>query len=439
MISYLSALIGHRMNIADLYLQIRGHRVTTDSRQIQEGDVFIALKGENFDGNQYAQEALKKGASLAIIDNSAYASTDCICVENSLLFLQRLANYHRKQLGIPILGITGTNGKTTTKELCHAVLSRKFKTFSTPGNLNNHIGVPLTLLRMDETTEFGIIEMGANHPGEIQILCDIAEPDFGIITNIGRAHLEGFGHYENIIATKQALYQYVSNKKGRVFVNAADQLLLELSQSCERNTYGVEGDLLSGCIKQSVPYLVYSLHVPKGQLYVKTHLVGGYNFDNAMAASCVGIYFDIDPLEIQAAIENYHPSNLRSQLIRTAHNTLILDAYNANPSSMQVAIHNFKEMPGAYKILILGEMLELGSESLKAHQQILELAQSGDFQKIFLIGNQFKPCQEKNQLISWFQDTDSLLKELSNDKPEEAFILIKGSRGNRLERIVEYL
>lgn len=427
------------MDIADLYNRIRGHRVTTDSRQIQPGDVFIALKGENFDGNRYAAESVKKGAILAIIDNPAYCCDNCEIVPDTLVCLQELARYHRRQLGIPILGITGTNGKTTTKELCNAVLSRKFRTYATQGNFNNHIGVPLTLLSMNETTEFGIVEMGANHPGEIKILCDIAEPDYGIITNIGEAHLEGFGSPENIITTKRALYDHIFNKNGKVFVNASDKVLMRLSEGHNRSTYGKEGNLLQGEIKQTVPYLVYAILVPKGQLYIKTHLVGGYNFDNAMAASALGIHFGIDPLDIQAALENYHPSNLRSQLIRTENNTVILDAYNANPSSMQVAVSNFKEMPGNHKILILGEMLELGTESHKAHQQLLELAKSGNFDHIFLIGNNFEHCTDRCNFITWFKDTETLMEELKHNKPDQAFIFVKGSRGNRLERIVEYL
>jgi len=427
------------MNIAELYSRIRGHRVTTDSRQIQPGDVFIALKGENFDGNQYAAEALKKGAILAVTDHPSCTGDGYESVPDCLVFLQELARYHRRQLGIPILGITGTNGKTTTKELCQAVLSRKFNTFATPGNFNNHIGVPLTLLSMNETTEFGIVEMGANHPGEIETLCNIAEPDFGIITNIGQAHLEGFGSPENIIRTKRALYDHVFRKNGKVFVNASDELLMRLSEGHNRSTYGKEGDLLQGEIRQTVPYLVYSMITPQGQLYIKTHLVGGYNFDNAMAASALGRYFDIDPLDIQAAIGNYSPSNLRSQLIRTDNNTVILDAYNANPSSMQVSVSNFKEMPGNHKILILGEMLELGSESPKAHQQLFELALSGNFDQIFLIGNHFEHCSDKRNFIAWFKDTDALINELKQNRPNHAFIFVKGSRGNRLERIVEYL
>jgi UDP-N-acetylmuramoyl-tripeptide--D-alanyl-D-alanine ligase len=350
-----------------------------------------------------------------------------------------LAHYHRQQLHIPILGITGTNGKTTTKELCHAVLSKKFKTFATQGNFNNHIGVPLTLLSMDETTEFGIVEMGANHPGEIKTLCEIADPDFGIITNIGHAHLEGFGSYENIIATKKALYDYLLPKNGPVFVNTGDPLLMQLSRDHKRYTYGQEGDLLKGEIKQTVPYLVYSLKTRKGDLYVKTHLVGGYNFDNAMAASAIGMHFGIDPLDIQTAIENYRPSNLRSQLIRSGRNTIILDAYNANPSSMRASVGNFCEMPGEHKVVILGEMLELGTENAAAHEEIVRLTQQGNFDRIFLIGNNFEHCADKCNFITWFKDTESFMEYLKSHPLNDSFIFIKGSRGNKLERIVEYL
>ena len=300
------------IDISQLYHdKIRGHRVTTDSRSIRPGDIFIALKGEHFNGNQYAADALAKGAVAAVIDEPAYQSPHCILVPDSLLFLQELAHYHRQQLHIPIIGITGTNGKTTTKELCHAVLSQKYKVVATQGNFNNHIGVPLTLMAMDENTQIGIVEMGANHPGEIKTLCDIAEPDYGIITNIGQAHLEGFGCYENIIATKKALYDAVFQRQGKVFVNADDKLLMNLTENYadSRYTYGTQGAFLKGEIKQTVPYLVYDLLTPKGHLYIKTHLVGGYNFDNAMAASAIGTFFNIDPLQIQQAIENYHPSN----------------------------------------------------------------------------------------------------------------------------------
>lgn len=427
-------------SVAELYHNhIRGHRVTTDSRQIQPGDIFIALRGENFDGNLYARQALEQGAALAIIDHPDCQDEHTVLVSDTLTFLQELAHYHRHQLNIPILGITGTNGKTTTKELCHAVLSAQFKTQATQGNLNNHIGVPLTLLSMDETTEIGIVEMGANHPGEIKTLCDIADPDLGIITNIGQAHLEGFGSYENIIETKTALYRHVQAKNGKLFVHAEDPLLMRLTTGTQRYTYGQQGDFLKGEVKQTIPYLVYALKTLKGDLYVKTHLVGGYNFANAMAASAAGFYFGIDPLLIQKAIEGYHPSNLRSQLLKTGQNTIILDAYNANPSSMQAALGNFIEMPGERKTVILGEMRELGASSEKAHQDLVQQALQGNFEQIFLIGDNFEHCSDNLTFITWLKDTEALIAYLKSHPLSGRFIFVKGSRGNQLERIVEYL
>ncbi len=427
--------------IASLYENyIKGHTVTTDSRNVNPGDIFIALKGENFNGNTFARTALKKGAAAAFVDEHEYAGEKgCIKVDNGLIFLQEIARYHRKQLGIPILGITGTNGKTTTKELCNAVLSTHFKTYATQGNFNNHIGVPLTLLGMDASIEFGIVEMGANHPDEIKTLCDIADPDFGIITNIGRAHLEGFGSYENIIATKKQLYDHIRQKNGTIFVNADDALLMQLSEGMNRHTYGEEGNYLKGEIKQSIPYLVYSLKTLKGDLYIKTRLIGGYNFANAMAASCAGHYFKIEPTCIQKAIENYLPANLRSQLIKTTKNIVILDAYNANPSSMKAALSNFIELKADHKIVILGEMLELGKDSPSAHQDIVRLAESGNFNRILLVGSEFEHFDNNLTSIRHFANTDALIAYLQKENLQSSCILVKGSRGNKLERIVEYL
>lgn len=419
---------------------IKGHPVTTDSRHIEDGAVFIALKGNNFDGNNFARPALDAGASCAIVDDPRYREEKgCVVVPDCLKFLQEVAHYHRQQLHIPVLGITGTNGKTTTKELCHAVLSSRFRTIATQGNFNNHIGVPLTLLRMNETTEFGIVEMGANHPGEIKELCEIADPDFGLITNIGQAHLEGFGSYENIIATKNQLFEYVKQKNGKLFVNADDPLLLSLSNDQERITYGCSDSFLKGEIKQSIPYLVYALKTLKGDLYVRTHLIGGYNFDNAMAASCIGCYFGISPLDIQQSIEAYHPSNLRSQLIKTEQNTVILDAYNANPSSMKAALTNFKELPGGDKVVILGEMRELGKHSAEAHRDILDLILPAGFTQILLVGNNFEHTDNKLNFIRYFQNTNELINWLKEHPIVSSCVFVKGSRGNQLERIVEYL
>lgn len=429
------------MNISDIYDQfIKGHPVTTDSRNIKKGAVFIALKGENFDGNRFAASALENGAILAVIDDKSYRADDrYLVVPDTLIFLQQVAAYHRRQLKIPILGITGTNGKTTTKELCQAVLSKRFRTFATRGNYNNHIGVPLTLLEMNTDTEFGIVEMGANHPGEIKTLCDIADPDFGILTNIGQAHLEGFGSYENIVSTKKQLYDHIRKKAGKLFVNADDPLLMKLSEGQERITYGRCGQEIKGEIKQAIPYLVYALHTLQGDLYIRTRLTGGYNLDNALAASCVGKYFGVGPLDIQQAIEQYRPSNMRSQLIKTGKNLLILDAYNANPSSMSAALSHFSEMQAENKIAILGEMLELGAESRKAHQHLIDSLLPLHLRQVLLVGNNFEPCTYNHTFIRYFPDTDALIRYLQENPPVSSCIFIKGSRGNKLERITEYL
>ncbi|WP_065220722.1 MULTISPECIES: UDP-N-acetylmuramoyl-tripeptide--D-alanyl-D-alanine ligase [Butyricimonas] len=417
-----------------------GSRVTTDSREVKEGDIFIALKGENHNGNTFAEKAIAQGARHVVIDEAEYnISPRCVLVPDTLRFLQQLAHHHRQQLNIPILGITGTNGKTTTKELCHAVLSKKYKTVATKGNLNNHIGVPLTLLSMDADTEFGIVEMGANHPGEIKDLCEIAEPDYGIITNIGYAHLEGFGSYENIIETKSALYKSVMSKEGILFVNSQDELLCRLSEESKRFTYGMEGTLANGEIAQTTPYLVYTLKTRHGHLYIRTKLIGGYNFDNAMAASAVGTYFEVDPLQIQAAMEAYTPSNLRSQLLKTERNTIILDAYNANLSSMRVAISNFAEMKADDKLVIIGEMRELGAISNDAHREIMDLIASHKFPKVFVVGHNFESFRNKYTFTTYFPDTEALIEYLKTHEVADSFILVKGSRGNKLERIIDYL
>jgi len=417
-----------------------GSRIITDSREVKEGDIFIALKGENHNGNTFAEKAIAQGAKHVIIDEAAYdTAPQCMLVPDTLKFLQQLANHHRKQLHIPILGITGTNGKTTTKELCHAVLLRKYNTVATQGNFNNHIGVPLTLLSMNETTEFGIVEMGANHPGEIEELCKIAEPDYGIITNIGFAHLEGFMTYENIVNTKNALYKAVKEKQGMLFVNGDDELLCRLSANQKRYTYGIEGHDVNGEIAQATPF-VYTLKTRHGNLYIRTKLIGRYNFDNAMAASALGIYFNIDPVQIQSALEAYTPSNMRSQLLKTERNTIILDAYNANPSSMQAAIANFAEITADNKLPIFGEMRELGAIfSKKAHREVIELLVKNHFTQAFLVGHNFESLANDYTFTTYFPDTEALIEHLKTNKITNAFILIKGSRRNKLERITEYL
>lgn len=428
------------MEIKDIYSLLKGHRVTTDTRNITAGDVFFALKGENFDGNSFAAQAIEGGAFMVIIDNPQYASLPrTLLVENVLHTLQQVAAYHRHQLGIPILGITGTNGKTTTKELCYTVLSKKYNTVATKGNLNNHIGVPLTLLSMDQTTEFGIVEMGANHPGEIEFLCNIADPDYGLITNVGEAHIEGFGSKEMIIETKTALYRHIAAKGGKLFVNCEDSTLMEKSQGVERHTYGVCGDIAKGTLEQSIPSMVMDLYTTHGHRYVKTKLIGGYNFFNAMAAVAIGKFRGIDDETIAQAIEEYTPGNMRSQLIKSDSNTIVLDAYNANPTSMNVAVGNFANMQHPKKIVILGEMRELGHRTQEAHAELVNLLLENNFYKIFLVGKPFETHKDRAENIIWSESTEILIEHLKLNKPENSIIFVKGSRGNRLERIVEHL
>ena len=365
------------MSINDLYELFLGNpKICTDSRSVEKGSLFFALKGDTFNGNNFAFQAIEQGAAFAIIDeNPAVQDNRLILVENVLNALQDLAHYHRTQLGIPVLAITGTNGKTTTKELTTAVLSKKYKVVATKGNLNNHIGVPLTLLSMDQSTQIGIVEMGANHQGEIAELSRIASPDFGLITNVGKAHLEGFGSFEGVKKTKAELYRFVEMNHGKVFINTSNENLCSMiGTNYESINYRVskEGVGLEGELLQSSPHLVFQVKFPKGWLYIKTNLAGGYNLENALAAVCVGNYFGVDPLEIKGAIEAYIPSNNRSQFLKSQRNQVIMDAYNANPSSMEAALENFKTFVQKPKGVILGDMFELGETAADEHQKIVD-------------------------------------------------------------------
>ena len=429
------------MNIESLYTIFKKcTAITTDSRNIPAGSMFFALKGANFNGNKYAPEALSKGALFAVIDEKTESEDDrLILVDNVLECLQQLARYHRDQLNIPILAITGSNGKTTTKELTAAILSKKFKVNFTQGNLNNHIGVPLTLLSMTEDTEFGVVEMGANHPGEIKALCEIANPDFGIITNIGKAHLEGFGSFEGVISTKSELYNFLKQKQGKCFINADNQLLIKQAAGLEQISFGkLSSNFLTGEISSSENQLVVKALFAKGWLYLKTGLVGDYNFENLMAAACVGKYFDVDPLLIQSALEEYQPSNNRSQLIKSQKNTIIMDAYNANPTSMMAALSNFRNTAGNNKCLILGDMLELGSASADEHQKIVDYIDEQNFGEVFLIGEYFKDTTSQTEKKK-FDQVELLSNYLKTQPIENKLILIKGSRGIHLEKILELL
>jgi UDP-N-acetylmuramoyl-tripeptide--D-alanyl-D-alanine ligase len=429
------------MNIPGLYEIFLSHPVvTTDSRNIPKDSIFFALKGTNFNGNNFATDALQKGAAYAVIDEPIANSDErLLLVDDVLDCLQQLARYHRDQLGLPILAITGTNGKTTTKELIAAVLSKKFKTNFTQGNLNNHIGVPLTLLAMDRSTEIGVVEMGANHPGEIKILCEIANPDFGIITNIGKAHLEGFGSFEGVIRTKSELYNFLKDKGGKCFINADNVILNKQAHGLEQIKYGQSTSYyLAGELASIDNYLVIKALFPKGWLYLKSKLVGDYNFENLLAATCVGKYFEVDPILIQKALEDYIPSNNRSQLIRNDKNTIIMDAYNANPTSMMAALQNFANLKNDQKCVILGDMLELGETSQSEHQIIVDYIYNQDFSSIYLVGPNFMNTSDSNKKKKF--DTIELLSNYLKTQPiENKLILIKGSRGIHLEKILDLL
>lgn len=429
------------METANLYQLFKQYpSVTTDSRNIPDNSIFFALKGDNFNGNKFAAEALLKGAAYAVIDESEFAINDrMILVNDVLMCLHQLARYHRDQLNLPILAITGTNGKTTTKELIAAVLSKKYRINFTQGNLNNHIGVPLTILSMKPETEIGIIEMGANHPGEIKILCKIANPDFGIVTNMGKAHLEGFGSFEGVVKTKSEMYDFLRTKGGKCFINKDNPLLIKQTKDLEQISYGKSTDcFMPGELATTDFNLVVKALFPKGWLYLKSKLIGDYNFENLLAAACVGKYFEVDPMLIQKALEEYTPSNNRSQLIRKEKNTLIMDAYNANPTSMIMALNNFANIKGNQKCIILGDMLELGETSEEEHQNIVDFIESQYFTDVFLVGSQFKKTiasKEKKK----FDNAELLSNYLKTQPIENKLILIKGSRGIHLEKILDLL
>ena len=427
------------MEIDKLYRIFLQHPViSTDSREIPSGCLFFALKGEKFDGNKFATESLKKGAAYAIIDQPDLAGDERLILVDSVLgCLQSLANYHRKQLGIKIIAITGTNGKTTTKELASAVLQQKYQVTFTRGNRNNHIGVPLTLLGMTSRTEVAVIEMGANHPGEIAALCKIAEPDYGLITNIGKAHLEGFGSFEGIVRTKSELYDFLRKNGGKCFLNIDNGLLVKQADGLEQITYGsLSGAMLQGMREEGVYFLTVRALFPKGWLYLKSKLIGSYNFENIMAAALIGLYFGVDPLFIQKAIETYQPGNNRSQLMQLRSNNVIMDAYNANPTSMMAALENFRTIKHAKKVLILGDMLELGSQSEKEHQKIADFINKENFFRVFLVGKNFSKTNTR-EAVKKIQSSALLAAYIEKQAPmENTLILIKGSRGIQLEKVI---
>lgn len=423
------------MSIEDIYSIYLQHPViSTDTRNIQKNSIFFCLKGQSFNGNTFASEALTKGAAFVVMDEQAYAVNDkCIVVDHALKTLQELALYHRQQLRIPFIGITGTNGKTTTKELIKTVLSQKYKVLATQGNFNNHIGVPLTILSINNKVEIAVIEMGANHAGEIDDLCKIALPDYGIITNIGKAHLEGFLNIETIIETKTALYKAVKNVDGTIFINMDDKLLMSNADTINKITYGTteSTDYYGKVISDGFLCKVF---LPKTLTTISTQLTGDYNFSNIMAAVAVGQYFNISIPTIQQAINSYQPSNSRSQILKKRNNIFIMDAYNANPSSMKPAIINFANIEHENKALILGDMKELGNESLTEHQQIVDLLITLSFKQVFLIGPEFSKTKHPK---GWSIETwDEALHIISHKNIQQAMILVKGSRSMQMERIL---
>ncbi len=427
------------MSIIDLYdLFIHNPQITTDSRNCPKGSIFFALKGDKFDGNQYAGKALASGCVYAVIDNpDYYIGERTILVDNVLKTLQQLAHHHRKVLGLPIIGITGTNGKTTTKELLAAVLSTKFNLLYTEGNFNNHIGVPLTLLRLTHDHEMAVIEMGASHPGDIKELVDIVHPNYGIITNVGRAHLEGFGSFEGVIRTKGELYDYIRRSKGKIFIKKENEYLQSIAKGIEQITYGNGDDAFaSGQVVSCDPFFVFNWK-QQGKLHtVETHMIGSYNLDNVLAAVAVGRFFKIPAERISRAIAAYEPTNNRSQFKKTDNNELIIDAYNANPSSMKVALDNFITMPVQPKAIILGDMRELGPTSDELHAEVVEQIKKGQFDKVFLCGEHFSKVGKE---FSPFATTEAMTEELRRQPLKGYHILIKGSHSMGLEKLADIL
>jgi UDP-N-acetylmuramoyl-tripeptide--D-alanyl-D-alanine ligase len=427
------------MHITELYpIYQKYSTVCTDSRQCSSGSLFFALKGDSFDGNLFAEKALQAGCRYAIVDDPAVVKDNrYLLVDNVLQTLQQLAAYHRQQLKTPVIGITGTNGKTTTKELLAAVLSTKYNLLYTSGNLNNHIGVPLTLLRLTPEHEMAVIEMGANHPGEIRTLTEIAQPDYGIITNVGYAHLEGFGSFEGVVRTKGELYDYLRQTNGKIFIDKGNASLQSIAAGLEHITYGESDDaFVSGRVASLHPFLSFEWENTGVCHSVSTHLAGGYNLMNMLAAIAVGVYFDVPAASINRAVSEYIPTNNRSQWKKTLHNNLLIDAYNANPSSMQAALENFSSLSARPKAVILGDMLELGAESRNLHISLLDKIAQYGFDQVLLCGTQFAATESA---YPCFPDIEALSRYLSINPLQDYHILIKGSHGIHLENIIDLL
>jgi UDP-N-acetylmuramoyl-tripeptide--D-alanyl-D-alanine ligase len=429
-------------SIKDLYdVYLKHPKISTDTRSIEPDSLFFALKGQNFDGNKFAEDAIKAGAAFAIIDDVNFDKSEkTFLVDDVLTTLQSLANYHRRQLKIPFLAITGSNGKTTTKELVNAVLSKKYKTLATKGNLNNHIGVPLTLLSISHEIEFAIIEMGANHQKEISLLCDIAMPDYGIITNIGKAHLEGFGGIEGIKKGKGEMYDFLKSNKGKIFLNSDSEELKEMltARSLNAITYGKSNDAdLVGEIIREQPTVSFKWKWKNGVFnVVESQLPGVYNLPNFLCAACVGSYFGVEVNKINQALSSYVADNNRSQIIKKNNKTILLDAYNANPSSMEAAIQNFVKLEAQRKIVFLGNMLELGEEAKFEHQKLVNLITQNNFKEVYLVGNLFKDVSNS---FNYFENVDQCIDAIKESEFNNATILIKGSRGSKMEKLLDVL
>ncbi|MFV0537118.1 MAG: UDP-N-acetylmuramoyl-tripeptide--D-alanyl-D-alanine ligase [Dysgonomonas sp.] len=428
------------MEISELYNIYKQYpEVSTDTRNSPTNSIFFALKGANFNGNEYAEKAIDSGCSYAVVDEAKYTTRpNIILVEDALETLQKLANYHRKQIKTPIIAITGTNGKTTTKELITSVLAQEYNVISTQGNLNNHIGVPLTLLRIKKEHEIAVVEMGASHVGEIKFLSEIAEPNYGIITNLGHAHIEGFGSFENVVKAKGELYEYIrSTTDGKIFIDHTNTLLREMSEGITSIYYGLEDDLfVSGKVVSISPYLEFEWKFLNTRKKVKTKLIGEYNLPNLLAAITAGKYLGINSDRICKAIANYEPTNNRSQLKETDKNMLIIDAYNANPTSMHAALENFDHMSVQHKVLILGDMKELGTDSDLEHQKIADYITQHNFDEVLFVGENFSKV--KTSYLR-FENLNELRDYLLQHPIDNSYVLLKGSRGVQLERCIDLL
>ncbi|MDR2038278.1 MAG: UDP-N-acetylmuramoyl-tripeptide--D-alanyl-D-alanine ligase [Bacteroidales bacterium] len=429
------------MQIDDLYtLFTRYPKVVTDTRKAETGSIFFALKGEQFDGNDFAATALHAGCAYAVVDKPDVAIDErFILVEDTLAALQDLARFHRRKFTIPVIAVTGTNGKTTTKELMKSVLSSKYQVLATSGNLNNHIGVPLTLLQLNRNTEMAIIEMGANHQQEISLLCNIAEPTHGLITNIGKAHLEGFGGFQGVKKAKKELYDYLDKHKGTIFFNATNPVLKELLAEVQANMIAYGESPYIGRVLSASPYLYMELSINEKTYTIQTHLAGAYNLENIVSAACIGDYFQVPEEEIIISLSGYVPQNNRSQVLQTGRNLLLLDYYNANPTSMKESLNNFFEQVQGKRMTILGDMFELGLESAAEHAEIVRILMNHPETENIVVGRSFFEAAKDIPGIRAFEDIGTLKDALANDPPEAFTILIKGSRGMKLEQLQELL